>query len=113
MAATSSPGAGPESQERFEPMNMDQLQGGARNIGGRVQEAAGSLTGDAKTRAEGIANQAAGSVQEAFGEATEAVADAYDYTEDAVRDFIETRPYTTAAIALGVGWLIGKMASSR
>ena len=28
--------------------------------------------------------------------------------EDTMRDFIENRPYTTAAIALGLGWLIGR-----
>jgi uncharacterized protein YjbJ (UPF0337 family) len=94
-------------------MNKDQVEGTVRNLGGRVQEAAGSITGDAKTRAEGIASQVAGSAQEAFGDATEAVSEAYDNAEDAVRDFIENRPYTTAAIALGIGWLIGKMGSSR
>jgi hypothetical protein len=29
--------------------------------------------------------------------------------EDIVRTTIETRPYTAAAIALGVGWLLGRM----
>ena len=94
-------------------MNEDQFKGAARNIGGRVQEAAGSLTGDAKTRVEGIANQAAGRAQEAFGNTGEAVVDAYETAEDAVREFIETRPYTTAAIAFGIGWLVAKMGSNR
>ena len=92
-------------------MNKDQVEGVARTVGGKVQEAAGSMTGDAKLRVEGLANQAAGRLQEGYGEATEAVAEAYGDAEDFVRDFIETRPYTTAAIALCVGWLIGKMGS--
>jgi uncharacterized protein YjbJ (UPF0337 family) len=92
-------------------MNRDQVEGAARTLGGKVQEAAGSVTGDAKSRVEGLANQAAGRVQEGYGEATEAVAGAYEDAADGVRDFIETRPYTTAAIALCVGWLIGKMGS--
>ena len=33
--------------------------------------------------------------------------------EDVVRDFVESRPYTTAAIALGIGWLIGTMGRRR
>jgi uncharacterized protein YjbJ (UPF0337 family) len=100
-------------ERKVEPMNKDQVEGVARNVGGKVQEAAGDIIGDAKIRAEGIANQAAGSAQEAVGEAKEAVADAYTQTEDAVREFIENRPYTTAAIALGIGWLLGKMGRSR
>lgn len=94
-------------------MNKDQFEGVARNVGGRIQEAAGSIAGDPKTRAEGVLNQAAGSVQQAAGDAREAVVDAYENLEDVVRDFVENRPYTTAAIALGIGWLIGKMGSSR
>jgi uncharacterized protein YjbJ (UPF0337 family) len=94
-------------------MNKDQIEGAARNVGGRLQEAAGAVVGDAKTRAEGAANQAAGRFQEAVGDTREAVVDAYETAEDSVRDFIENRPYTTAAIALGIGWLIGKMGSHR
>jgi uncharacterized protein YjbJ (UPF0337 family) len=94
-------------------MNKDQFEGAARNIGGRVQEAAGSIAGDARTRAEGVVNQAAGSFQEAVGDAQDAVVDAYENAEEVVRDFVENRPYTTAAIALGIGWLIGRMGSSR
>ena len=100
-------------QEKATQVNKDQVEGSARNLGGKVQEAAGDFVGDAKTRVEGVANQAAGRAQEAYGDAAEAVTDAYETAEDAVRDFIETRPYTTAAIALGIGWLIGKMGSSR
>jgi hypothetical protein len=29
--------------------------------------------------------------------------------EDIVRQTIEKRPYTTALVALGIGWLIGRM----
>jgi ElaB/YqjD/DUF883 family membrane-anchored ribosome-binding protein len=28
--------------------------------------------------------------------------------DDSIRHYIETNPYTTAAIALGIGWLIGR-----
>ena len=34
-------------------MNEDRIEGSAHTIGGKVQEAAGRLTGDAKTRVEG------------------------------------------------------------
>ena len=99
-------------------MNEDRIEGTARNLGGKVQEVAGKLTGDAKTRVEGEVNQAAGRAQDLYGQARDAAADAVgvledsaETIEDAVRDF--TRPYTTAAIALGIGWLIGTMGRRR
>ena len=39
---------------------MSDVPGTAREMGGRVQEKVGELTGDAKTQAEGLYNQAAG-----------------------------------------------------
>ena len=101
-------------------MNEDRIEGTARNLGGKVQEAAGRLTGDAKTRVEGGVNQAAGRAQDLYGQARDAASDAVgvledgaETIEDAVRDFVEARPYTTAAIALGIGWLIGTMGRRR
>ena len=101
-------------------MNEDRIEGTVRTIGGKVQEAAGRLAGDAKTRVEGEVNQAAGRAQDLYGQArgaaadaAEAIEDGADAIEDAVRDFVETRPYTTAAIALGIGWLIGTMGRRR
>jgi ElaB/YqjD/DUF883 family membrane-anchored ribosome-binding protein len=49
-----------------------------------------------KAEAEDMLNQAAGAVQDI------AVAG-----RDLLQDFVEDRPYTTAAIALGLGLLIG------
>jgi uncharacterized protein YjbJ (UPF0337 family) len=101
-------------------MNEDRIEGSARIVGGKVQEAAGRLAGDAKTRVEGEVNQAAGRAQDLFGQARDAATDAVgviedgaETIEDAVRDFVETKPYTTAAIALGIGWLIGTMGRRR
>jgi uncharacterized protein YjbJ (UPF0337 family) len=100
-------------------MNEDRIEGTARSFGGKAQEAAGRMTGDAQTRAEGALNQAAGRAQQLYGEATETASDAIDALEeraeqsiDLVREFIETRPYTSALIALGIGWLIGKVGRS-
>jgi len=41
--------------------------GAAKNIGGKLKEAAGKLTGDEKLKAEGRADQVAGKVQNAVG----------------------------------------------
>ncbi len=54
----------------------DRVEGAARNLGGKVKEAAGKVTGDAKLESEGKADQAAGKVQNAIGGAKDAVRDA-------------------------------------
>ena len=36
----------------------DRVEGTAREFGGRVQEAVGNVTGDSKTQAQGLYNQA-------------------------------------------------------
>jgi len=45
----------------------DRIEGAAKNIGGKVKEAAGKLTGDEKLKAEGRAEQVEGKVQNAVG----------------------------------------------
>jgi ElaB/YqjD/DUF883 family membrane-anchored ribosome-binding protein len=56
-----------------------------------------------KAEAEDMLNQAAGAVQDAAG----AVQDIAVAGRDLLQEFVEERPYTTAAIALGLGLLIG------
>jgi uncharacterized protein YjbJ (UPF0337 family) len=97
-------------------MNEDRVTGTARNLGGKVQEGVGRVTGDANTQIEGLMNQAAGAAQDLYGQAKDTAADAAQAVrksaveaEDYVRQTIEQRPYTAALIALGVGWLIGRM----
>ena len=45
----------------------DRIEGAAKNIGGKIKEAAGKLTGDEKLKAEGRADQVSGKVQNAVG----------------------------------------------
>ncbi len=97
-------------------MNEDRVAGTARNLGGKVEEGFGRVTGDAKTQADGLINQAAGAAQDLYGQAKETASDAAQVVrrgavdaEDYVRRIIEQRPYTTAFAALCVGWLIGRM----
>ena len=97
-------------------MNQDSLVGSAKTFGGKVQEGVGRATGDTKTQVEGVVNQAAGAAQNLYGqakesalEATEAVRQSAVDVEDYVRRTIETRPYTTAVVALCIGWVIGRM----
>jgi uncharacterized protein YjbJ (UPF0337 family) len=57
-------------------MDKDRVEGAAKNIKGKVKEVAGKLSGDAKLKSEGKADQVAGKVQNAFGGAKDAIRDA-------------------------------------
>ena len=49
-------------------MDENRIEGTTRNFGGKVQEGIGRVTGDAKTRAEGVLNQATGAAQDLYGQ---------------------------------------------
>jgi uncharacterized protein YjbJ (UPF0337 family) len=91
-------------------MSMDEnrLEGTARSLGGKVQEGAGRMAGDAKTQAEGIANQVRGKAQDLYGQAADTARDTATSLDSWLRETIENQPYTTALVALGIGWLIGR-----
>jgi uncharacterized protein YjbJ (UPF0337 family) len=45
----------------------NRIAGAARSIGGKAQEGFGRVVGDAKTQAEGVANQIRGTAQDLYG----------------------------------------------
>jgi uncharacterized protein YjbJ (UPF0337 family) len=57
-------------------MNSNQVKGAAKDIGGKIQEEAGKLTGSTETQAKGLKNQVEGKVQQKVGNMQEAVKDA-------------------------------------
>jgi ElaB/YqjD/DUF883 family membrane-anchored ribosome-binding protein len=76
--------------------------------------------GDAKKQAAGVAGEASDAVQDLYGQAAESASDVADSAkkaarktagsfEKALRNTIENEPYTSVLIALGLGWLIGRM----
>ena len=76
----------------------------------------GRLSGTAKNR-HGQTRRAEEeeSVQDLYGQAKDAAGEAINAVgkmpasfEDTIRHYIQNRPYTTAAIALTLGWLIGR-----
>ena len=112
-------------------MDENRFEGVARNIGGKVESAAGNLTGDQKLQAEGAADKVAGKAQRAYGEAADTVRDvaktakskakdaadsAGDYGSqvldqveeygDMLAEQIDARPITALLIAAGVGFLV-------
>jgi uncharacterized protein YjbJ (UPF0337 family) len=97
-------------------MDENRLSGTAKNIGGKLEEGIGQVTGDTKTQAEGIARQVSGAAQDLYGQARDAASDIAGTArgtassfEKLLRNTIETQPYTSALVALGIGWLLGRM----
>jgi len=117
-------GGNPDAAAGFErlhssedEMEENQFEGTARNIGGKIQQAAGDLTGDPKLKADGMADKAAGTAQKAFGEVKEAVReyggdygaqllDQIEEAGDALAEQIDERPITALVIAAGIGFLL-------
>jgi len=96
-------------------MNEDRVIGNAKNVGGQVEEGFGRATGDVKSQLQGKAKQMEGAVQDVYGQAKETAANAADAiregaseADDFLRAAIEERPYTAAAVALAIGYLIGR-----
>ena len=97
-------------------MDENRITGTPRNLGGKVEEGIGRVTGDAKTQVRGMADQAAGAAQDLYGQARDTAADAAVAARDSaaslekwLRRTIETQPYTAAIVAMGLGWLLGRM----
>jgi hypothetical protein len=75
---------------------------------------------DARAQASGVAGAVSGAAHDLYGQARDSAADVADTAgkaaqktmgsfEKAFRNTIETQPYTAAAIALGLGWFLGRM----
>ena len=47
--------------------DQDRIEGAAKNIGGKIKEGIGNVTGDEKLKAEGKADQLTGKVQNTVG----------------------------------------------
>jgi uncharacterized protein YjbJ (UPF0337 family) len=96
-------------------MDENRIAGTARDVGGKAQEAFGQATGQTKTEAEGMVNQLKGTAQDLYGQARDNAADVAGAAREAgssfersLRNTIEQQPYTAVAIALGLGWLLGR-----
>lgn len=64
--------------------NKDEVEGKAENIGGKIKEGIGNLTGDRNLEAEGEADQAEGQTQETWGKVKRGVGDTIDAVGDAI-----------------------------
>jgi ElaB/YqjD/DUF883 family membrane-anchored ribosome-binding protein len=80
----------------------------------------GRAFGDAKKQVSGVADDAADAASDLYDHARDSASDLADSAqraalktagsfEQALRNTIENQPYTAVAIALGLGWLFGRM----
>ena len=95
--------------ERIATMDEDRISGTARNVGGKIEEGVGRLTGDARAQIQGKLDQAAGAAQDLYGQTADAARDTAATFDKWLRRTIETQPSTAAIVALGIGWLLGRM----
>lgn len=79
-------------------MNSNQLEGTVKDAAGKVQDAVGGLTGDLDLQAEGKVRQLAGKAQAKYG-------DGVDHVAETARN----NPIGALLIAVGVGFLLGKL----
>ncbi len=90
-------------------MDEDRVFGRAKNVGGKIEEGVGRATDDAETTLKGQADQATGAAEEMYGQAADNARQSMATLDSWFRRTIETQPYTTALVALGVGWLFGRL----
>jgi uncharacterized protein YjbJ (UPF0337 family) len=96
-------------------MDENRVAGTERNLGGKAEEAYGRATGDTGLAAEGTVNQIKGTAQDLYGQARDSASNLAGAAQEAgssferiVRNTVERQPYTAVAIALGIGWLLGR-----
>jgi len=63
-------------------MDKDRIKGKMEDIGGRIKRQAGEWTGDQKTQAEGLADQAKGKTRNAMGKMKDAARNVADDLRD-------------------------------
>ncbi len=80
-------------------MDENQFEGAARDLGGKVQDAIGGVTGDDEMQAKGKVNQFTGQAQKTFGAAAEEL-----------RDNVSNQPLTALAIVAGLAFSLGFLA---
>ena len=89
-------------------MDENRISGSARNVAGKVEKGVGRAAGDASSEFKGKLDEAAGAAQDLYGQAADA-AQQSAVTFDKWLRTVETQPYTSALVAIGIGWLLGRM----
>jgi uncharacterized protein YjbJ (UPF0337 family) len=86
-------------------MDDDTAKGAVTEGVGKVKDAAGGLTGDTSTQAEGKFDQLSGKAQRQFGDTVDEAQDQLEGVVSTIRDY----PLAAVGIAAGVGFLLGML----
>jgi len=93
-------------------MDKDRIAGSAKDFAGKVESDVGSMTGDAKTQASGLAREAEGTVQNLCGQAK----DAYENSGETLRDSsqavakkVQDNPLGALLVAGGIGFALAML----
>lgn len=89
-------------------MNVNDLEGTARGVAGKAQEAYGDLTGDKSQQAEGVSRQVAGRAQDAYGD----VKDAAQGAARQVGRVVEKQPVLSLLVAGAIGYALALLTVS-
>ena len=89
-------------------MDENKIEGAARNIGGKVQDTVGGLTGDTGTQARGKANEALGSAQDAVGSVIDTAGD----WAESMAETVKERPLLALLAAVSVGYMLRLLSHS-
>ncbi len=92
----------PKPEDRSHKSDFNRAFGDAKNNAAAAAEEVSGAARDVYEQTRNSANQAANA-------AARATQDSVSSFEQAVRNTIENQPYKAVAIALGVGWLLGRM----
>jgi uncharacterized protein YjbJ (UPF0337 family) len=94
-------------------MDQNRIEGAATNIGGKVKDAVGGLVGDTKTQAEGKTDQVSGQLQNAYGSAKDSASEAVSTLGTQIDGFIKDKPVMALLSAVGVGYVLARLAHRR
>ena len=84
-------------------MDKDRIAGSAKDFAGKVEGAEGSMAGDARTQAPGLAREAEGTVQNLYGQAKDA------YENSAVAKKVQDNPLGALLVAGGIGFALAML----
>ncbi len=90
-------------------MDEDRIKGATGNIGGKVKDAVGGLTGDTKTQAEGKLDQVTGRAQNAYGSVKDQAREGASTMGAELDSFMSERPMTALLAAVGVGYVLARL----
>jgi len=89
--------------------DLEALRDDVARLTQQIADILASKGGAAWSRAKSNIDGVISDVENKGKEAVDAVRDASDHVVDAIDESIKTRPYTTLAIAFGLGFLFGVM----